>query len=131
MFSRNIFGPYFNGLSQVYGDPLEIYRRLNFCMGGNPSKYLEDANSEDILISEPAKEKLLESARNVFQLFPFDPLTGEGAQEEDVWKVLNDYLDWVEKKNVKEENLQNVQPSMVGGSYLPSQPTIIPSVCCG
>ncbi len=104
MFNRQIFGPIFDGEKQVLVDPLAAYRKLHYALDGTPNQWLEDSKSENVQVSYPAKEKLIEATRYAFGLFPFNPMDGQGAQDEDCWAILNAFLQWVEEKKVRGEN---------------------------
>lgn len=101
MFNREIYGPYFNGEEQLFADPLSAYRKLIFHLDGKPRETVEESKSEDVEVSYPAKEKLVEAARAAFYLAPFNPRDGSGARDEDAWVVLVDFLNWVTKKKVR------------------------------
>lgn len=107
MFNREIFGPYHNGQSPVYADPVAVYRKLHYALDGVPADYISDSKAEDVQVSYPAKEKLLAATRFAFGLQEFNPVDASGTQDDDCWRLLNVFLDWVNKKKVKEENLQS------------------------
>jgi hypothetical protein len=104
MFNRQIFGPIFNGQKPVFVDPLVAYRKLNYALDGIPNDYISDSKSEDVQISYPAKEKIVEATRFAFGLQPFNPDDGQGTQDEDCWLIFNTFLKWVEEKKVRAES---------------------------
>ena len=104
MFNRQIFGPYFNGQTQVFCDPLAVYRKLHYLLGGTPEEYLREMKSEDPNLSYPAKEAVLQATRGAFGLQPFSTEDGSGAQDEDCWNILGAFLDFVSKKKVRPAN---------------------------
>lgn len=89
---RQIYGPYFDGQSERYADPLAVLRRLRSLLGGDPgpalSRFHEDPEAE---------ETVLAAARDALGMAGFDPRTGSGATDADVESVLRDFLDYVEK----------------------------------
>jgi len=131
MFNRAIFGPIFNGQEQVFVDPLKVYRRLVYLTEGKGEELIKAAKSLDLAVSFPAKEKLIEATTQAFELAPFDPQTGLGMQEEDVWAILNAFLDWVAKKKVSGENSPSLSPPTDGSPASNPYPTIRLSADCG
>jgi len=107
---RRIFGPYFNGLQSVYGDPLQINRRLVHALDGDPAPVHERANSQEEAERFEAREKLVVAARYAFGMVEFNPTTGQGAVELDVWTALNSFLEWREKKDSTAVTLPTSQP---------------------
>lgn len=109
---RTIFGPYFNGQEEVYGDPLKIHRRLCHALGGDPNAVIAEANKGD----NDARERVLDAAGWSLEMVPFDKRTGQGATEEVVDQALRQFLEWLEG---------NAQRA---GSYLTcSRPTVTES----
>lgn len=94
MSDKNIF-KYHDGSKEVYGDPLRLMRELYIALG-NPDEAFKD--SED---GNPrAQNIIVDNAREVFKMVPFNCETGEGATDEDVEAVLDLLWDYLEKKNL-------------------------------
>ena len=87
---RNIFR-YWNGIAYVWGDPLQIYRRLLVAFGGDMGPTYANAASEDPAISLPALGELADKVRDAFGMVPFDQATGQGATESDCLDALADW----------------------------------------
>lgn len=115
---RNIF-PYHNGERQVYGDPLKIRRRLNARLDGNLNKALSEKD-----LSPDHYERVLDAVVFAFDLIPFDPETGKGAQEEVVVRALKAFLDWLQKKSPSIVNSRpSVEPTVSPQNPSPMRPT--------
>lgn len=96
---RLIFGPYSNGARDgVYADPQAVYRRLVYALGGDPNSVLEQHRSAEPTVKFQATTRLVEASQFAFGLAPFDPNTGGGCLESHCLRILQDYLDWVDKK---------------------------------
>lgn len=119
MFNREIFGPVFNGVDQVFLDPLNVYRRLHYALDGKPNQYLKDRKSEDVQVSFPAQEKLLEAVKFAFGLQPFNPLDGSGTQDGDAFGLLWAFLNWVDKKKSEGRELAEMVSLYGGYGFLP------------
>jgi len=80
---RKVF-PYSNGVAQVWGDPVAIYRKMLAEFDGDLDLILQRSRdkSQPRLWSESV-ERLVEAVRKVFGMVPIDPVTGEGADETD------------------------------------------------
>lgn len=111
MTRTDIFGPYNNGKADVYGDPLAIHRRLVHHLGGDPNQFLKDYRSEVEPVAFEATQRLLAATTSAFGLFPFDPMTGEGATEDDTLNVLFDLVDWLESKKKSTGNSLTSSPA--------------------
>ena len=98
---RQIFGPYFNGVQPVYGDPLCLYRRLVHALDGEPGRYLRGLKDAVEDVRFEAAEKLIAAARSVFGLVPFQPDTGQGTLDREALTVLRQFILWrdEQKKN--------------------------------
>jgi len=111
--ARRIFGPFCNGESQVYADPIRVYRRLHFALDGDPNKYLRDRRSEDQEVAFKAKEHLISAAVYAFEMKPFDPTTGQGVLEENVLPTLKAYLEYMDAKKEMGLNSQTSSPPIL------------------
>src|SRR5262245_2676649 len=96
--NREIFGPYYDGVNTVYGDPLAIYRLLVAGLDGTPNLWLGRRASDDALERAEAEERCLAAARVAFQMVPFDRDQGTGALDQDVEVALDTYLAWIAAK---------------------------------
>src|SRR5258708_2968626 len=124
MFSeaqRRIFGPYFNGVTAIYADPLKAHRRLSYELGGDPEAVGIRANSEDQTEKFKARAMLLAATVKALDMVPFDPQTGQGASEVDVWAAYNSFVDFLEKKDGTEPRLPTSVPSSESPACLPCQ----------
>lgn len=114
MSERFVFGPYWNGEREVYGDPLEINMALVGHARGQLARLIEASKSKgpddaetdteeerankEVLrdranaVAFPALYKMREVARLAFDLVPFDRATGNGATAKDCDRVLTDFF---------------------------------------
>src|SRR5262247_2191792 len=93
---RLIFGPYDRGDGQpTYGDPLALYRRLSSALDGEPNTWLRKLKSESEQERFDALDRIVPAALEVFGLVPFDPATGQGAQEIDCVNVFKAFNRWL------------------------------------
>ncbi len=92
---RRIFGPYWNGVAQVYADPIRVHRLLTHELDGDPNKYLTGAQAEDEPTRFQARNRLLAAATRALDMIPFSPETGQGALESDVMVALSNYLEFM------------------------------------
>ncbi len=100
---REVF-PYFNGKEDVYGDPMRIHRLMFKLLDGDVNRVIEQSESEDINVSDPAEELLLEAVRGAFDMVPFDSKTGEGATEADCHAALEAFAAFSDEKKTPQEN---------------------------
>ena len=124
MSERFVFGPYWNGEREVYGDPLEINMALVGHARGQLARLIEAsktkgpdgaegdseeerANKEVLrdranAVAFPALYKMREVARLAFDLAPFDKTTGSGATARDCDRVLTEFFAFLAdvKKNI-------------------------------
>ncbi len=79
---------FFDGYNWVYGDPLELNRRLWFTAGKLDDvikkvnfivKKRSEATSEEIKEGHEAMKTLISSIRAAFEMQPIDKGTGQGA----------------------------------------------------
>lgn len=95
---RRVF-KYHNGIGEVYGDPLEIWKRMLDALDGDLSTPMEQAKSDTPEVAIPALVRIAEAVRTAFGLAPLDPQTGTGATVQDCYGVLKSWNRWlVEKK---------------------------------
>ncbi len=121
--SESVFGPYFDGEAEVYGDPTELFRELQKHSSGQLAKLVDQSREEgpqdsegdslDVLEQKasarqsadsrafPAIERLQLACRAAFKMKPFDRMSGKGATERQVNKVMNDFFRYLsdEKKS--------------------------------
>jgi hypothetical protein len=109
---RKVFGPYWNGVAKIYGDPLTIDRRMRRALEGDPNEFLAIAKDPNQPESErfAATERVLRAAEFAFSLQPFDPASGQGSTEEQVREVLQQFSDWVDQKKTQQQNSQTCSP---------------------
>lgn len=99
---------YYNGETEVFGDPLRLYRQILAMTAGKPTELsekvfidLSKASPQDILASGEANDKLVAIVRQVFQMKPFNPVDGTGAMEAHchaAWRELATFLSIAKKK---------------------------------
>jgi hypothetical protein len=56
------------------------------------------AGTHEYAISQAARGALAEAAIHAFGLPPFDPLTGQGALEDEALAILREFMDWAAQK---------------------------------
>ena len=98
----NVFGPYYNGFTEVFGDPIVIHRRLWAHLQGRPNDYFDmirQYEAEPVKSAEAA-ESVEMAVRHSFEMLPFNKDTGEGATQEDCFTALNLYLAYHDAKKV-------------------------------
>lgn len=99
---RQIFGPYDLGDGrQVYGDPFRLNRQLVHLLDGSPGTVLRALKSAEEPVRFEATEKIVDAARQVFGLVPFNPADGSGALDTDALALARRFIEWVDavKKN--------------------------------
>lgn len=94
---RRVFR-YFNGVADVYGDPVAIYRQLLGAFGGDLDLIVENSLHPAPEVSAPAIGRLVDAVRSAFSMVPFDPATGEGATEPDCLAALDQWRGWIQEK---------------------------------
>lgn len=98
---RKVF-PYFNGVAQVWGDPVAIYRRILAACEGDVNLLLSRVSSEirdqQPLLWAESMARLMEVVRGVLGMIPFDPSTGEGATDQDCLNALEAWRTWMNEK---------------------------------
>lgn len=119
-----VFGPYWDGEKQVFGDPGELWRNLVGHARGCLDQLIRDskvqgpsdspaddeatlANKQELrnranAVAFPAIARMMEVARLTFDLLPFDKSTGKGATEKDCDAVLTAFFKFraEQKKNI-------------------------------
>lgn len=97
---KTIYGPYFNGVQQVYGDPIRLHRRLIHGLSGEQAQVLSDIRNKEApeQVRFEATERFLAASVFAFELAAFDPATGQGMQENAVLALAKDFLGWIKKK---------------------------------
>jgi len=128
---RNIFGPFYNGSEMVHADPLRIRRLLVHELGGDLNAVLSQAHAEEEPVRFQARDQLLSAARIAFDMTPFNPATGAGAVEADLWAALTAFLDFIEKKNPSGVSGPTSVPSTDPKSLLASVPPFVPTAAVG
>lgn len=112
---RSIF-KYFNGIEDVFGDPLEIFDTMTHLLGCHPNQAIAriggveevkdatgkatyEVNGELGLPALEALRRFCEAINQAFELVPFDKKTGLGATRQiqfAAWQALHDFN---QKKN--------------------------------
>lgn len=102
MGETKIFGPYWNGAEAVFGDPVRIHRRLYAKLLGRPNDFFAKVRDfeKDPTGSEQAADTVEMAVRYAFDLVPFDPATGGGANQQSAFEVLNQYLEYQDAKKL-------------------------------
>lgn len=116
MFSeedRAIFG-YHDGTKDVFGDPLELHRRLNEALEYQAAEVCEQARSEFLPTADAAHKKLVAAAANAFRLVSFDPATGQGCTERMAMKVYNAFIEHIDGLKKKAGNSPSSPPPSPG-----------------
>lgn len=88
---------YFNGKERVFGNPLRLQRDLYAALG-DPDAAFADSEKGDCR----AQNIIVDNVREVFGMAPFDPATGEGADDdccEDALSALWAFLDAKKKRH--------------------------------
>ena len=117
---RQIFGPFYDGVhDQVYADPLHVRRILTLRLEGKPNDWLKITNSPDESDKAVAIGKVVPAAQEAFGLVPFDPKTGQGADEAYTLRVLDKFLRWQEAKKSSPRSCPTSQPPTASGSDRP------------
>src|SRR5574341_2178294 len=111
---RDIFGPYWDGVKNVFGDPMAIYRKFRHELGEEPNKVFADAHSDIEQIRFEARNKVVQAVMTAFNMVPFNSDDGTGAKERDCNRVLADFIDWIEKKNLNSDEPQISSPGSDG-----------------
>lgn len=126
--NRNVFR-YFNGVKDVYGDPLRIRDDL-YILLGDPDAAFEAAWGKDGDKSRDAKfdvesarasKIIMDNAREAFDMAPFDKDTGQGATDEDVYNAVEALFGYFEKKS------ENTGGSLSSSPSTTSTPTACPT----
>ena len=109
---------YNNGERQVFGDPLLLRDRIFTVSMGEfwnlRKKVLKiDAANDDITIimeGIEARGHLVNIARAVFDMVPYNDATGKGATAEDCLNVTNLFLHWLDQKKTNAARQQTTLP---------------------
>lgn len=114
--NRKVFGPYNDGAKDVYADPLRVHRLLVNELKGQHREVLAASRSQSNEIAFPAIERLIAAVRVAFDMTPWDVATGTGATEDDCFNVLDQFLEWQDKKKESAETSPTSRPSSDGDS---------------
>jgi hypothetical protein len=88
---RRVF-TYFNGTTDVFGDPIPCRRKLVIATGGKLTELLAAFYGDGTEGSATAAEVLLPAVRTALALPNFDPVTGSGCTDADVEAALHALL---------------------------------------
>lgn len=94
---RLIYGPYHDGLSERYADPIAVHRKLVMVLDEDPNHFIRQLKSEVPSIKVRAEIELAAAAVGAFDLLPFDPSSGTGSTQDEALAILYDYIGWREK----------------------------------
>lgn len=123
MFSpaeRNIFGPYYDGHGHRWADPLFVSRTLTLELGGQPNEWFAKTRSPDPVEKGEAVGRIVSACLAAFSMAPFDPATGEGADEHLLLTTLDEYLKWRDSKKASTRATPTPLPSSGSGQDYPS-----------
>jgi hypothetical protein len=109
---------YFNGTEEVYGDPLEIDRRLlKYArdMGVDlDAKFQILQEHDDPMAWVDQADDVLPAMRHALQMPPINPLTGQGATEMEVLEAFRVYGEFQQAVKKKAETSPSSSPSTDG-----------------
>ena len=117
---KRVFGSFPDGKGEmVYADPLRVYRHLVHWCDGDLNLVLRNAHyegerptpEEEPLVFQ-ATEKLIQAALRSFDLVPFDKTTGTGYTDDDLLRLLNGFLDWLDDSKKKDVTSQPSSPPL-------------------
>lgn len=118
---------YFNGSKPVYGDPYAIFRQLIAGCDGDFEGVVKAWSGDNLAMRVKAIDKLLSVSRKAFGMVPFNPMTGDGATDEDVQQVLETFFEWSAQKKTK----QGTSPTSPPATDCPETSTTTLSTVCG
>lgn len=97
---EGVFGPFFVGNAARYADPFRVRRRLNAMLGGQSGadRVVKAWSSPEPRAALEAGELLMSAVREAFDLPAFDPKTGQGAGEEVLLQLWNEWQKWCGQK---------------------------------
>lgn len=104
--NRRVF-KYFNGVKDVFGDPMRIYSELCLKLGDPDAAFEAWQKGNDAY----ADIAMADNAREAFHMPSFDPETGAGATDEDVHDAVTALLDYFEKKSLSSDTKPSSEPS--------------------
>ena len=92
--------------STRFADPLDLYRKLLIAFGGSfqaydqslPPREGQELDPDGEVQRAQAEEKVVAAVRGVLQLKPVDPLTGEGATDQQCLDVIDDFMRYLAEK---------------------------------
>ena len=93
-----IFGPYWNGQNNVYGDPLRIRRLLSSGLEGKVDTWCDRTKSDDPSERSQALGRIAQAGTVALDLTPFDRKTGRGVTESQAIRTVQLFLDWINGK---------------------------------
>lgn len=114
--NKRIF-KYFDGVEEVFGDPLRIQRDLYLKLGDPDAAFEAAQKGTDYY----AANTIVDNAREAFHMVPFDPKTGIGATDEDVEAAITALFEYFEKKSPNIATKPSSEPSTT--SIPPVSPT--------
>lgn len=111
---------YTDGTNDFYADPGKLHRRLLRAAAGDLPQLLEKARGDDELAALAATERMIEIARDAFQMPEVNEKTAEGVPEQFVHDALTRFFDFMdEKKNPQESfptNSASSEPAISGAN---------------
>lgn len=119
---------YFDGYSQVWADPLRIWREMSAATKGNLNGTISEAKEKTPEKAFVAQALLVTAIRAVFLMPNINPTTGDGATEVQVWEAFDAFLEFMsKKKGSTETSLTSPLPMASPQDPSPMMPT---SGCC-
>lgn len=109
-------------------DPLEIHLKLTMALGNGANHVLAATRkwAEEPATAAEARLRVIEAARQAFDLPGVDPHTGEGVPLSHVEKVALGFFAWCAKKNGSTESPPICSPAAPPGSW--PDPAALPAM---
>ena len=111
MIEKNIYKIEDQNGKSLFFDPIDLYGKLVLNSSGKLDQIINDYNviidkeahginllSEELIQFELLRKSLIETARKTFNFSKINIETGEGYTDEQVDKILTDFLDFINKK---------------------------------
>lgn len=111
---------YFDGIKPMHADRLAIFRQILIRTRGKPNELTDrvfkvdpaTASIEDLTDSWEAAEQLDALVRELFQMQPFNPATGQGARVEHCWAVWDAFCEAMSEAKKKTDTSRIISPPM-------------------
>jgi hypothetical protein len=118
-----------------FADPTRVLRVLTLHCDGDMDEQIKLARSENPALAFPAMEQLLAGIEQAFHLPTFDPMTGQGATNDQLLDLLHSFIEWMGKKKVTQGSQPTFPASTetASSSTMPTEtdayPTTLSSAC--